>query len=139
MIASALAGSPLRLYGDGSAQRDLTFIDDITKMIGKLVMDLERRDKSYFDVVNIGGGAPKSMLELVSTVEELLGTKIVYSRAKQDLSDVLRTKADYQYLYSLVGDFPKTKLEDGIGHFISWAKGDKIRAQLKSWTESSFS
>jgi len=65
MISSALNETTFQLYGDGRIKRDFTFIDDIVFSLIGLLAELQSHPEGFFDVVNVGGGKPVSMVELV--------------------------------------------------------------------------
>jgi UDP-glucuronate 4-epimerase len=65
IVSSLLEGTEFELFGDGSIERDFTFIDDCTRMIQLLESDLQGKSVGYSDIVNIGGGHPISMNKLI--------------------------------------------------------------------------
>ena len=76
MIANVLSGSEFTLYGDGSAQRDFTYIGDVINLVNLLTKELTGRTSGFNDVVNLGGGKPYSILDLVELITNLSGNRI---------------------------------------------------------------
>jgi UDP-glucuronate 4-epimerase len=132
-----LAGTKFELYGNGTVERDFTYIDDCVNMITLLEAELRDRNEGFFDVVNIGGGHPTSMNSLISIAQNLLDLELNYEIGLPNEKDVYRTMADSKYLLSLVGDKPKTSLEAGIQKTIEWASELSSKEELISWVNSS--
>jgi UDP-glucuronate 4-epimerase len=137
MISNVLTGSPFTFFGDGSVQRDFTFIDDTVKSIYSLTLELTTNSESFSDIVNLGGGRPLSMNFLVNLIEEVLGKSVDYDVKQENINDVIQTVADTNYLNKLIGYQPETKLEDGIQETIKWASSANIKNNLSDWVNSS--
>ena len=137
IISSLLAGTKFELFGNGTVERDFTYINDCVSMITLLEAELHSHPHGFSDIVNIGGGHPTSMNTLISIVQNQFGSEMKYKIGLPNQKDVLRTMADSSYLVSLVGDKPSTSLEVGIGLTIDWAKDSSINQELRSWVDSS--
>jgi UDP-glucuronate 4-epimerase len=136
-IANAiLNGGEFNLFGDGSVKRDFTYIEDVVRSTLALGEELSSRAGGYADVVNIGGGRPVSMNELISEIALQLGSAPEIIKTKADGNDVAMTKADTSTLYNLVGFTPQTELNEGIKKFLNWAQSDQIRTKLDDWVNS---
>jgi len=136
MIANVIADANLDIYGDGSIERDFTYIGDVTNSIVLLSSEIQNRELGFNDLVNIGGGRPLSINYLMKIVEEVSGKKIIFRRLNSNLNDSNKTIADYSYLKSLIGEIPRCKLEDGIKETYVWAKQPAIASNLKGWIDS---
>ena len=68
MIANALAGKPLPVYGDGQQVRDWLYVGDHCAAI-RAVLERGRPGETY----NIGGNAEMTNLDVVRTLCRLLG------------------------------------------------------------------
>jgi UDP-glucuronate 4-epimerase len=136
IINSALQEKEFSLFGDGSVERDFTFVDDVTRTIDKLMIDLVDKPYGFSDLVNLGGGKPSSMLELISTVEAILDTKIKIKNKPKFESDSKKTMADSQYLLHLLSDKPEIDLLTGVTTTINWAKQNYIISKLDNWIDS---
>ena len=133
LINSSLTGKPFTLYGDGTLKRDFTFIEDTTHAISKLIEELDARRDGYGDIVNVGGGKPESMNELISVIQGITKKKALIHQIAPLAVDPLETCADHKYLASLIGDIPTTPLGEGIQKCIEWATNLEISQQLESW------
>jgi UDP-glucuronate 4-epimerase len=137
MIANVLSGSEFTLFGDGSVQRDFTYIDDVINLVNLLTKELAGRNSGFFDVVNLGGGKPTSILNLVEIVNNLSGKKIKLTESIGDIKDVKRTESDWTYLNELTKSQPNMRIENGIMNTIDWAKSIEILPLLYNWANNS--
>lgn len=136
IIASLINGTKFELYGDGSVERDFTYIDDCVNMIRLLEDELSNHESGFSDVVNIGGGQPVSIRRLIEIASNLLNSEINLSQHAANPKDVFRTMADSTRLIELIGVKPERKLEDGIEKTIQWARVAVEPGELKNWVES---
>jgi UDP-glucuronate 4-epimerase len=136
IAASALGKGTFTLFGDGAVERDFTYIDDVTKSVYELVMELENRPSGFNDIVNIGGSRPLSMNYLISTIEKATGSTIQKRTAAMNPVDSKKTVASPKYLESLIGPRQFTPLEVGIERMLAWFNERQITDSLNSWIES---
>ena len=136
MIANVISGADFNFFGDGSVERDFTFIDDAVNSVVLLAEQLQKQKPGFSDVVNLGGGRPLSMNYLLETVGKLSSKEVVYTRQGRNQNDAKKTMSDSTYIQSLIGSKPSTKLEDGIAKTIEWAKRADISPNLNSWVNS---
>jgi UDP-glucuronate 4-epimerase len=137
ILASLLSDSTFNLFGDGSIQRDFTFVDDCVSSILNLQVSLQTKNVGFHDVVNIGGGNPSSMNDLLKVAMDSTGKELVYESSGKNVSDALITNASSAYLISQIGRKPTTKLEEGIRKTIEWMSEEPQRALLGKWVRSS--
>jgi UDP-glucuronate 4-epimerase len=137
IISNLISGSKFELYGDGMIERDFTYIEDCVEMIIRLESELTTRRTGFMDVVNIGGGHPASMRELIRLSTEKVGAKIDFKQTESNPNDAARTMADPTYLLELVGTKPETPLESGLSQTIDWALKEVKPSQLLEWVNSS--
>ncbi len=136
-IANAILNDKtFNLFGDGNVKRDFTYIDDVVKSALALGEELTSRDGGYADVVNVGGGRPVSMNDLISEITRQLGRAPEITKTQADENDVALTKADTTTLYKLVGFKPQIEVEEGIRKFLNWAQKDQIQTKLDKWVNS---
>lgn len=136
MITSAITKKPFQIYGDGSIKRDFTFISDVVDKTFQLMQELKSRPKNFSDVVNIGGGKPKSISEILDLCQIISREEIPHSKVKSEYGDVDRTRADFHYLNSLTGSVPETDIFEGLSRVFNWAKEEEIRNLLNEWVDS---
>ena len=136
MIANAIVGTEFNFFGDGSIERDFTFINDAVRSVVNLTLELEGRQPGFSDVVNLGGGRPLSMNYLLEIVGSLTGKKVSFERYDTNLNDARKTMSDPSYIQKLISSKPSTKLEDGISMTIDWASRKEIASNLDKWVKS---
>ena len=134
LISKGLSNLEFKLNGDGTVKRDFTFVDDVVASVIKLSAELETREEGFHDVVNIGGGKPVSMLELISTIQSSLGIKLNVKFGAPDRSDLKITNASTKYQTDLIGNVPETSLTEGVAKTISWARSPGISESLSGWS-----
>ena len=134
LISGAINGARFPKFGDGSVKRDFTFIADTVTSIVLLSEELKSKNVQHFDVVNVGGGNPYSLNDLISEVELQTGTKILIENRESIPGDVKLTIADSDKLLRLTGQMPTTTLEEGVKRTLAWALRDDVRSNLERWT-----
>ena len=136
MIANVVSGSEFNFFGDGSVERDFTYIDDAVNSVIELSKELEKRKPGYSDVVNLGGGRPLSMNYLLENINKISKAEVKFNRQSSNSNDTKKTMSDSKYIQSLIGSKPETRLEDGINKTYQWALRSDISAQLNNWVKS---
>lgn len=123
-----LRRAEIPLYGDGTTERDYTWIDDI---IDGVVAAIRRtRDvPGCFDIINLGGSRTTSLSRLVDLLADALGVEPQIVRLPMQPGDVIRTCADVTKAHQLLGYVPATPIEVGIPRFVEWLRateGDRL-------------
>jgi len=103
------------IYGDGTMQRDFTYIDDIVDG----VCTAAHRVRGY-EVINLGGSHAYSVNELVDTIERVTGKRLIKTYTEKPPGDVPVTLAEPTKAYSLLGFHAKIGLEEGIERQWEW-------------------
>jgi UDP-glucuronate 4-epimerase len=133
IIASALTGSKFNLFGDGSVERDFTYIDDVVSLIINLTEELEKHSFGFADVVNLGGGKPVSINKLLEVVESISNKPINCSKEQSHSGDMKKTMSNPVYLNHLTQARQFTHLTEGVKRVINWANQDAIKSNLENW------
>ena len=136
MIANVISGAEFNFFGDGSVERDFTFIEDAVNSVMALSTELQKRKPGYSDIVNLGGGRPLSMNYLLQTVSSISKNQVKFNRLNSNTNDAKKTMSDSKYIESLIGSKPSTKLEDGIVKTIEWAIRRDVSSNLNNWVKS---
>lgn len=106
-------------YGDGTSERDYTYIEDIVDGIIKSIEWTGRGEKKY-EVFNLGESKTISLSRMVEEIERALGKKAVLKRMHEQPGDVKRTYADISKAKRELGYDPKWQFTDGIHKFVEW-------------------
>jgi UDP-glucuronate 4-epimerase len=110
-----MEGKPLPFYGDGSTERDYTYIDDVVDGILSAMYNL----KGY-DIFNIGESKTISLTKMVATLENILGKKAILETLPMQPGDVEKTYADVSKAKQALGYNPTFSFENGIKEFVDW-------------------
>jgi UDP-glucuronate 4-epimerase len=108
-------------YGDGSTERDYTYIDDIIDGVTKAI-DWVQVKKGIYEIFNLGESNTITLKRMVETIEKAIGKKAKLNKLPMQPGDVKRTYADVSKAKKILGYDPKTDFEFGIESFISWYK-----------------
>lgn len=136
IIAALIHGSNFAQFGDGSIKRDFTFIDDNVLITYQLAKELTKHEPGFSDIVNIGGGSPYSLMDLIHELENNFSGRLQINLEKADSSDVKITHADTDYLNQLISKPTFTPLPQGLAKTIEWSKRPGITEKLIEWTKS---
>ncbi len=112
---------PIPVYGDGTAIRDYTYIDDIVSGICAAV----EYDKTPYEIVNLGGNYPITLSKMIETIENAIGKKAQINRMPMQCGDVIKTVSDISKAKELLNYVPETKFEEGINKYLQWRKNNK--------------
>ena len=135
LIHSALNKKPFHLFGDGSLRRDFTYISDVITSITLLGEELNSRANGFSDVVNVGGGKPNSITELIDSINMVAGLEVSVVLEDSVKSDVKETIADHNLQAELTGFVPHVTLHDGIEKIYQWASQPDICVKLEKWID----
>lgn len=115
-------GTPLPVYGDGSARRDFTYVTDIVKGVVAAI-DNPRK----YEIINIGGSGVIEVKRLIEVIEERLGKKAIVDHTSPFAGDVPLTYADTKKEERLLGFVPEITIEEGIDRYVTWYLERKAR------------
>lgn len=113
-------GLPVEVFGDGSSQRDYTFVSDI---VDGVVAALDRT--AGYHVYNLGESRTVTLLELIAHIEEALGKKALIEKLPEQPGDARRTFADISRARNDLGYNPSVPIDKGIPLFVEWFKEAK--------------
>jgi UDP-glucuronate 4-epimerase len=113
-------GEPIPVFGDGSARRDFTYIDDILQgILAALTFD-NFTGPAPMEVFNLGESATITVSNLIGLIETALGKKAEIDWYAAHPGDVTLTCANIQKAQRLLGYRPTTPIEQGIEQFVRW-------------------
>lgn len=108
-------------FGDGSTERNYTYIDDIVDGILKTIQWIKDGPNKY-DIFNIGESNTISLKKMVETIEKSVGKKAIKNMLPMQPGDVLRTNANIKKSREVLGYNSQTLFDLGIYKFVSWIK-----------------
>ena len=125
IIARALAGEPLPVYGDGKNVRDWLFVGDHCQAI-RTVLEKGRVGETY----NVGGNAEMQNIEVVHAICALLDERMPRADGKPRSSQITfvadrpghdrRYAIDASKLRDELGWEPEYTFEQGIAETVDW-------------------
>lgn len=115
-LNSVKEGQPLRIHGDGSMKRDLTYVKDIASGAVAL-MGKETKHKIF----NIGSGKLYSLKDYVAAIEKVVG-KTVDKLYEESITDASIMINDISRIKKEIGWKPKFELEEGIKRTWEWVR-----------------
>ncbi|MGY3265293.1 dTDP-glucose 4,6-dehydratase [Lysobacter sp. HA35] len=125
IIARALRGEPLPVYGDGRNVRDWLFVGDHCSAISR-VLEAGRVGETY----NVGGNAERENIEVVRTICRLLDAKrpLADGRARESLITFVTDRPGHDRRYAIdaskieseLGWSPTVTFEEGIERTVDW-------------------
>lgn len=118
MVKKALANEPIEVWGDGSATRDMLWVDDVVDL---LVDEVEKFDGYYqaqlhseqYPTLTIeAGGGAENLLSISQLLSELHYTNVTYKPELEGDKTILCT--NNVYVSHINGWYPKVGLSEGI-------------------------
>jgi UDP-glucuronate 4-epimerase len=110
-------GEKIPVFGDGSSQRDYTYIDDIIQGILLAIDNL-----NGFEIINLGESRTIKLIDLISIIENEIGKKAIIAYLPFQPGDVQITYADISKAKKLLSYNPTFEIEKGIKNFVEWMK-----------------
>jgi len=106
---SILNKKNISVFGDGTQERDFTFIDDIVS-----ATILAAENDCGDSAINIGGGHVISVKDVIKIMEDIVNSEISVSYDEKQLGDVKRTEADISKASKLLNYKPTTDIQTGL-------------------------
>jgi UDP-glucose 4-epimerase len=114
--AALTAGRTPTIFGDGLQSRDFTYVTDVVQALLKAASVPGVSGKVY----NIGTGRSVSLLDLMESLNRLLGTHIVPQHAPPRAGDVRHSRADISRARRDLGYEPVVAFEEGLAETLRW-------------------
>ena len=117
-----MSGAEVPMFGDGTTERDYTFVSDATHGIERALDWCVSAPPGAFEIVNIGESTTTSLARLVEMLSRELDVSPRIRRLPDQPGDVQRTFADISRARQLLGYDPRTTMEEGIRAFAEWLR-----------------
>jgi nucleoside-diphosphate-sugar epimerase len=112
-------GEPIILFGDGSQERDFTYVDDIARgTIAAL------RPCGY-EIINLGGDRPVRLSAIIDQIAALVGRQPQIDRRPSHPADVPATWADIAKARQLLNWSPQVPIEEGLRRSVDWYRENR--------------
>ncbi|MET4169774.1 SDR family NAD(P)-dependent oxidoreductase [Bradyrhizobium sp. RT3a] len=123
-VNAIMAERPIRLFNHGKMRRDFTYIDDVTRVVSKLIDQVPADDPAAANapskVYNVGNHHPEELMHVVGLLEQELGRTAIKELLPMQPGDVLETFADVEDLTRDTGFAPSTPIALGVRNFVTW-------------------
>jgi UDP-glucuronate 4-epimerase len=106
---------PVPMFGDGSTQRDYTYVADIVDGIVRAV----DRCSSYH-IYNLGNSRPVELRTMIAMLGEALGKDPIIEQHPEQPGDVRLTCADTSLAEAELGYQTSTTFQQGLARFVDW-------------------
>jgi nucleoside-diphosphate-sugar epimerase len=117
-IAALAAGEPPEVHGDGRQSRDFTFISDV--VAANLRAAEAPAPVCAGRAYNIAGGEEHSLLDLLATLEEIMGVTASPVHTDPRPGDVRHTRADIAAARRDLGHEPAVGFRPGLEQTVAW-------------------
>jgi len=108
------------VYGDGTTERDYTYIDDIVWGILASVEYVQQ--KNVFEIINLGNSQTVPLKKFISLISKYLDKEPKIKRLPLQPGDMKVTNADISKAKKLLNYNPQTDIEEGLKNLVEWYK-----------------
>ena len=115
-ITRALAGETLVVNGDGTQTRDFTYVDNVVDAN----LAAASAPAPPGSVYNVAAGSPRSILDLVASLERLLGRTLPVRHQAQRAGDIKHSHADLSAARRELRWEPRIAFDDGLARTVEW-------------------
>jgi UDP-glucuronate 4-epimerase len=112
-------GAPIPMYGDGTTERDYTYVSDILQGV-RGALAYVRGPVPRFEIVNLGESRTIRLLDMIQVLGEEMGVEPTIESLPAQPGDVVRTCADIAKAARLLGYRPSTDFREGVRGFLDW-------------------
>jgi UDP-glucuronate 4-epimerase len=117
-------GQPIPLHGDGSSERDYTYVDDVVDGVMAAAAQLLSDPLPRHRIYNLGGNRATPLIRLVELLSDALGVRPQIAWRPERPEDLQRTLADIGQARAQLGYEPRVSLEEGLERFVAWWRRD---------------
>jgi len=108
-------GEDVPLFGDGSSERDYTYIEDIIDGIAAAL-----KVNFGFEIFNLGDSRPVPLGRLIEIIEQHLNQEARRRSLPRQPGDVQKTCAHIGKARRMLGYQPRVPIEEGVALFVRW-------------------
>lgn len=131
-VTSCLLDEPIRIHGDGSAQRDWTYVDDTCDALDSIIHC--KPEIVVGEVINLGNGESRSIVDVArSVVCQMRKPEELITYVGERPGQVFRHTADITKAGKLLGWKPKVSFDEGLARTIAWYDANRAWWQKQLW------
>jgi nucleoside-diphosphate-sugar epimerase len=113
-------GRPLTVYGDGSQERDFTYVDDIAR--GTIAA---AKTQVGYEIINLGSDTPIVLMDVIRMIENMVGKKADIEYKPFHPADIMATWANIGKAERLLGWHPQVTFEAGVKALVEWYQANR--------------
>ena len=117
-VHAALTGTPLTVHGDGTQSRDFTYVGSV---VGAITDAVVRRVSSP-SPVNLAFGTRVTLLDVIASLEEIIGHPIERTHTDNRAGDVPHSQADTTRLRELFPGVQAVSFSQGLRTTVDWMR-----------------
>lgn len=125
-------GLEIQQFGDGSSERDYTYVDDI---VDGIIRALDR--PLGYQIFNLGNGKPCKLSDFIQLVETHIGKKAMITILPNQPGDVPKTCANITKARELLGYNPKVSFNEGVRRTAQWFLAEEAATKVSKRVEKS--
>jgi len=132
------------IFGNGRQSRDFTYIDNVVDaniLAATTSLRASASERSnpntqysilntsksiYHEVYNVANGQDNTVLELVASLNKIIGKNIKPKLLPIRQGDVFKTLADISKIKSMLGFKPKVNFEEGLRRTVEWFEKQRL-------------
>jgi nucleoside-diphosphate-sugar epimerase len=116
-ISALVNDRPPEVHWDGEQSRDFSFIDDV---VAANLRAAGTGPESDGAVINIGGGRPKTVNDVLRAVSDAVGKWLDPVHTPKRVGDVRHTRADITRAKELLGWEPRAQWDEAVAATVRW-------------------
>lgn len=116
-------GDPIVVFGDGSQERDFTYVDDIARGVCA-ALKLEGHH-----TINLGSDRPAKLSKMIEIISRLVGREAKIDYRPMHPADVPATWADITRARTVLDWSPQVSFEDGLKAAVEWYREERSWAK----------
>ena len=113
-IRSIVEELPLTVFGDGSQERDFTFVTDIAKGTAAATAS------TGYEIINLGNDNPTVLSDVIEMIENMTEKEARIEYKPTHKADVKATWANISRAKALLDWTPQVSLEEGLQKTVDW-------------------
>jgi dTDP-glucose 4,6-dehydratase len=118
-ITRALAGSPIRLFGDGTQTRSFCYVSDMVEGLLRLA------EEDYDGPVNLGNPDEVTVLDLAREIIAMTGSSSRLEFGPMPEDDPVRRRPDIALARRVLGWAPRVGREDGLRRTLEYYRNEE--------------
>lgn len=119
-INNCLRNETSVIYGDGTNQRDFTFVQNVVQ--ANLLAAITNNKDAFGQVFNVAYGATVSVNQLYQFIKNKLGSDLKVNYKSPRVGEIKNSFASIDKATKLLGYKPEVDLEEGLDVTIKWYK-----------------